>query len=224
MTKILISAAVLLSSFSALALSYDSDVPQAIRNQMAADLKFIGSVVGNGQTPLHAEIYKAVSGKSYQSFFEARISSVGLDDCGGGGAVACVQPFSDPHKMWLSPAFTDFDTPQIDRINTIFHEARHSEGQYGFWKHDNCPIPFLDEKGQAIRGSQSGIRLEGLPACDATPYGSYGSSTIMMKNIVKYCANCSEKIKMDAQMIVDEMMLRMYVPAVKKQMNDDFKN
>jgi hypothetical protein len=222
MTKTLAIAAIVLSGISASALSYDSDVPQSIQTQMVSDLKFISSVVGNGQTPLHAEIYKAVSGKAYQNFFETRISSVGLDDCGGGGAVACVQPSWDPHKIWLSPNFTNHDTPQMDRIDIIFHEARHSESQHGFWNHDDCPIPFLDENGQDIRGSQSGIKLEGLPACDSTPYGSYGSSTIMMKNIVKYCANCSEKVKMDAQMLVDEMMLRMYVPAVKKQMNDDF--
>ncbi len=222
MTKILAAAAILLSGISVLALSYDSDVPKTIQSQMASDLKFISTVVGNGQTPLHAEIYTAVSGKAYQNFFETRISSVGLDDCGGGGAVACVQPSFDPHKMWLSPNFTNHDTPQMDRIDIIFHEARHSESEHGFWNHDDCPVPFLDDKGQDIRGSQSGIKLEGLPACDSTPYGSYGSSTIMMKNIVKYCANCSEKVKMDAQMLVDEMMLRMYVPAVKKQMNDDF--
>lgn len=224
MTKVFFTAmAVLLSGAFAQALSYDSDVPKSIQKQMAEDLKFINQVVGSGQTPLHAEIYKSVSGKAYQTFFESRITSVGLDECGGGGSVACVIPMFDPNKMWLSPNFTNHDTPQMDRINIIYHEARHSEAKNGYWNHDDCPVPFLDENGQDIRGSQSGIKLEGLAACDSTPYGSYGSSTIMMKNLVKYCTNCSEKTKMDAQLLVDEMMLRMYVPAVKKQMNEDFK-
>jgi hypothetical protein len=171
---------------------------------------------------LHGEIYKAVSGKAYQNFFETRVLSVGLDECGGGGAVACVQPMLDSTKMWLASNFAKFDMPMMDRIDIIFHEARHTEPKNGYWEHANCPVPFLDDKGQDIRGSKSGIKLEGLPACDATPYGSYGSSTIMMKNIVKYCTNCSDKVKMDAQALVDEMMLRMYLPATKKQMNDDF--
>jgi len=222
MKAFLTAAAILLSGAFAQALSYDSDVPKSIQTQMNEDLKFINSVTSNGQTPLHAEIYKAVTGKAYQTFFETRILSVGLDECGGGGAVACVQPMWDPNKMWLSPNFTTHDTPQMDRIDIIFHEARHSESKKGFWSHDDCPVPFLDENGKDIRGSQSGILLEGQPACDATPYGSYGSSTIMMKNLVKYCTSCSSKIKMDAQLLVDEMMLRMYLPKTKKLMQDDF--
>ena len=222
MKAVLTLVAVLFTAGLAQALNFDSDVPKTIQAQMNQDLKFIYQVTGNGSTPLHTEIYKAVSGKAYQNFLESRVLSVGMDDCGGGGAVACVQPSWDPSKMWLSPNYAGFDMPLMDRIDIIYHEARHTEEKNDFWNHDDCPVPFLDENGQDIKGSKSGIKLEGLPACDATPYGSYGSSTIMMKNIVKYCSNCSDKVKMDAQLLVDEMMLRMYVPSVKQQMNADF--
>lgn len=222
MKALLTLVVVLFTAGFAQALSFDSDVPQSIQTQMNEDLKFIYQVTGNGSTPLHTEIFQAVSGSAYKNFLESRVLSVGMDACGGGGAVACVRPNHDFTKMWLSPNYAGFDMPLVDRIDIIYHEARHTEVQSEFWDHDDCPIPFLDENGQDIRGSKSGIKLEGLAACDATPYGSYGSSTIMMKNIVKYCTNCSDKVKMDAQLLVDEMMLRMYIPAIKKQMNDDF--
>ncbi len=214
--------AIVALSSAAHALKFDKNVPKDIQAQMTEDLNFINQITSNGQTPLHKQIYQEVSGKAYQAFFETRVLSVGMDDCGGGGAVACVQPFWDSSKMWLSPNFAKYDMPQIDRLNIIYHEARHTEDDHGNWGHDSCPIPFLDENGQDIRGSKSGIKLEGLDACDSTPFGSYGSSTIMMANLVKYCTNCSDKTKMDSQLIVDEMMLRMYVPSVKKQMNEDF--
>lgn len=222
MKSLFVFAAAAFAVVSAQALTFDRDVPAAIQTQMKDDLKVVYQMTGRGQTPLHVEIFGNVVGASYKNFFETRVMSVGMDSCGGGGAVACVQPFFDSTKMWLSPNFAEYDMPQMDRLNIIFHEARHTEDDNGNWSHDDCPVPFLDDAGHDIRGSKSGIKLEGLPACDSTPYGSYGSSTIMAKNIAKYCTNCTDKIKQDAELLVEEMMLRMYVPSIKRQMNEDF--
>jgi hypothetical protein len=222
MKFLFVLAAIAVLSSSAQALTFDSDVPAAIQAQMKDDLKVVYQITGSGKTPFHLEIFGKVEGAAYKNFFETRVLSVGMDDCGGGGAVACVQPGWDPTKMWLSPNFVQFDMGQMERLNIIFHEARHTEEDAYFWGHDDCPVPFLDETGHDIRGSKSGIKLEGLPACDSTLYGSYGSSTIMAKNIAKYCTNCTDKIKQDAELLVEEMMLRMYKPTTKNKMRADF--
>ena len=40
-----------------------------------------------------------------------------------------------------------------------------------------------------IVGNITGTPMAGKPACDKTPYGSYGSALIMVKNIQKFCGN-----------------------------------
>jgi hypothetical protein len=222
MKSLLMLAASILLAQSAFALQFDANVPKTVQDQMGQDLAFINQVSGSGSTPLHSQIFKSVSGAAYKQYLEARVKSVGIDDCGGGGAVACVIPMLNTSKMWLSPNYAGYDMPMMDRLHIIYHEARHTEAANGFWSHDNCPVPFLDENGQDIRGSKSGLKLEGLAACDSTALGSYGSATIFSKNISKYCTNCSDKIKMDGQMVVDEMLLRIYIPKIKQQMKDDF--
>jgi hypothetical protein len=205
------------------AVSFDSDIPKDIQKQFNEDLALANQVKASGKTPFHQEIFGDVSGANYKKFFEDRITSVGMDACGGGGGVAaCVQPFFDPNKMWLTPNFIKASMPQIARVMIIYHEARHTESQHGNWGHDNCPTPFLDEQGHDIVGLISGMKLEGMPACDSTYLGSYGSSTVMIKNIAKFCSNCSDKVKMDAELWASDQLNRIDKPSVKKAMIADF--
>ncbi len=204
------------------ALKFDKNVPANIQTQMLEDLAFIGQIQGNGQTKFHQEIFAQVDGPTYKTFFETRIFEVGMNACGGGSAVACVMPFFNPNKMWLTKNFTDFSHPQVARSMVVFHEARHSESKNGNWAHDNCPTPFLDEAGKDKTSIWTGARLEGQPACDSSYKGSYGSSTVMLKNIAKFCANCSEKVRMDADIYAMDQLGRISVPAVKDAMIADF--
>lgn len=221
MKSLLITAALLLS-VNAHALSFDTDVPPAIVDQMNQDLAFMAQITGSSQTPFHKEIYGGVSGPLYKTFFETRITSVGLDSCGGGAAVACVQPFFDPNKMWLTNNFIKFSHPQVARSMVVYHEARHSETKNGNWMHDTCPKPFLDANGKDMASIWTGAKLEGQPACDSKYGGSYGSSTIMLKNISKFCTNCSEKVMMDAGIYAMDQLNRIDRPDVKKAMLADF--
>lgn len=222
MNKLMIALVLLTSMASQAALNFDADVPPAIQSQMVADLNFISTLTGNGQTPFHKAIFTAVDGPTYQNFFNTRITSVGLDSCGGGAAVACVQPFFDPNKMWLTDNFIKFSHPQIARLMVVFHEARHSESNNGNWMHASCPRPFLDANGKDMKSIWTGAKLEGQPACDTSQNGSYGSSTIMLKNISRFCTNCSDKVKMDADLYAMDQLNRISRPAVKQAMLADF--
>lgn len=203
------------------AIKYDSNVPASVQTQMEDDLNFIKSIQGSKQTPFHKEIFGNVDGTAYGQFFDKRVTKVGLSDCGSPNAVACVQMIYF-NKMWLTENFTKFSHPQISRLMIVFHEARHTEILKGGWAHDKCPVPFLDENGKDKTSIWTGAKLEGEAACDSKYQGSYGSSTVMLKNISKFCSNCSEKVKMDADIYATDQLGRMNNESVKKAMLADF--
>ena len=210
-----------LTTASAWALTYDKNVPEAIQSQMQQDLAFMGTVEGAQTTGLHTQIFGAMKGASYQNWFEARIFSVGLSDCGNPNAVACVSPFQDENKMWLTQNFIKFSHPQISRMMVVYHEARHSEGKNRWWMHAKCPTPFKDENGKDMTSIWTKAQLAGQPACDKTPLGSYGSSTIMLRNISKYCTTCTDKVRMDAKIYSDDQLERIIDASAKNQIKND---
>ncbi len=220
--KIILTLLLVTLTTNAFALSYDSDVPADIKTQMQADLQFMTTLQGTKQTNFHREIFGALTGDKYKTFFESRVLSVGLDDCGNSNAVACVQPMFAPNKMWLTENFIKFSHPQIARMMVVYHEARHTERANGFWGHANCPVPFLDENGQDKKSIWTGAPLAGEPACDGTYKGSYGSSTILLKNVAKFCENCTDKVKMDADIYATDQLGRISNASVKQAMLNDF--
>ncbi len=200
---------------------FDDNVPQNIKDQMLNDLAFMAGIQGNGATPLHSEIFGKVDGAGYKNWFESRVTGIGMNSCGGGKAVACVIPFMDPSKMWLTQNFVKFSHPQVSRMMVVYHEARHTESQNGNWGHATCPTPFLDKDGNEMKSIWTGATLAGEPACDETPMGSYGSSTILLKNISKFCTNCTDKVKMDAGLYADDQFGRIIDEGAKQQMIND---
>jgi hypothetical protein len=219
--KLWIILALLAVPTSALAYTFDSNVPQAVRNQITQDMAFIKTIQGSEATPLHQQIFGKVDGQLYGTFFESRVKGVGLNACGGGNAVACVIPFMDSSKIWLTKNYTGFDHPQIAKMMVVFHESRHTEVAHGNWSHATCPTPFLDEQGHDKKSIWTGATLAGEPACDVTPLGSYGSSTIMLKNVQKFCTNCTDKVKMDAGLYADDQFGRITGADAKAQMIQD---
>jgi len=209
-------------AFNAQAITFDQDVPKEIQDQFQADLSVVQSFEGKKQTPFHQEIFESMNGQKYSNFITDRVFSVGIDDCGGGaGTMACVQPFLDAHKMWLTKNLITGARPQAARIMIIFHEARHTEEDNVYWFHATCPTPYRDENGKDYVGMNSGIKLEGLDACDSKAFGSYGFTVILLKNLAKYCETCSEKFKMDADIYSNDQIHRFHLPEVKKQVQAD---
>ncbi|HAZ09415.1 MAG TPA: hypothetical protein DCZ01_13075 [Elusimicrobia bacterium] len=201
---------------------FDRNVPADIQKRMRDDLAFMQGISGWQATPLHQQIFGMVNGPAYFKFFSDRVTGIGMNNCGSANAVACVIPYLNPSKMWLTKNFIKFNHPQISRMMVVYHEARHTETENGNWPHLTCPTPFLDANGKDIQSIWTGAILAGEPACEETPFGAYGSSTIMLKNISKYCTNCTNKVKMDADLYADDQLGRIIEPDAKKQMLDDF--
>ena len=205
---------------TAQAATFDPGVPPAVATQMRDDLVFMTTVQGTEMSPLHKEIFGAMDGANYGVFFDSHIKSVGISDCGGGAAVACVYPFLGK-KMFITNNYIKFSHPQVARLMVVYHEARHTESEHGNWGHADCPTPFRNERGEDIKSIWTGAMLAGQPACDETAYGSYGSSTILLKNISRYCATCSEKVKMDADIYAQDQLGRIVDAAAKAAMLKD---
>jgi hypothetical protein len=203
-------------------LQFDSNVEAPLKKQMLEDLAFIGSVQGAKASPLHQKVFGQVNGSMYSDWFGNRIFSIGKNGCGSGNAVACVIPYMDSNKMWVTKNYTQFDHPQIARVSVIYHEARHSETQNGNWSHATCPTPFKDANGNDIKSIWTGAMLAGQPACDVTPFGSYGSQTILLKNISMNCDNCNSKVKADAEMFGNDQLGRVIDARAKAAMKADF--
>jgi len=201
--------------------TFDADVPADIQKQMREDLAFIGGIQGGQASGLHQQIFGAVDGGAYTKFFESRVKSIGMNDCGSANAVACVIPLMGPSKMWLTQNYIKFSHPQVARTMVVFHEARHTEVSHGCWSHATCPDPFQDAEGNDMKSIWTGAPLAGEPACDKTPFGSYGSSMIMLKNIQKFCRSCTDKVKMDAGIYADDQLNRVIEPKAKKQIQED---
>jgi hypothetical protein len=220
--KFAILFALLASASSAFAydFTFDSDVPADIQSQTMNDLNFIASIQSTTQSDLHKQIFGAVDGGEYARFFDTRIREIGMDDCGSGNAVACVITFY-ANKMWLTQNYIKFSHPQIARLMVLFHEARHTERQNRNWPHANCPRPFVDEQGNPMKSIWTGAPLAGQAACDSTPMGSYGSSMILLKNVSKFCTNCTDKVKMDAGIYADDQFGRVTNASAREQIKND---
>ena len=207
---------------SAMGLTFDRNVTEPIKQQFLSDLEFISQIEMDHQTPLHQQVFQTPGGQSYRTFFESRVKKVGMDSCGSANAVACVIPFWSNTTIWLTENFVKFEHPAVARLMIVFHEARHTERANSNWFHATCPRPFVDKDGKEFRSIWTGAPLAGEPACDITPFGSYGSSTIMLKNISAYCVNCNEKVKMDADLYAMDQVNRITDAKARQQITEDF--
>jgi hypothetical protein len=215
-------AALAVISSSAFAYTFDSNVPKDVQNQVRTDMEFIRSLQGNTASGLHSQIFgPKVDGPNYVHWFESRVTAVGMNGCGDGNAVACVIPFLNHSKIWFTQNYVKFSHPQIAKMMVVFHEARHTENAHGNWGHANCPVPFVDANGTEIKSIWTGASLAGEAACDVTPFGSYGSSMIMLKNVQKFCTNCTDKVKMDAGLYADDQFKRLVDPNAIAQVKKD---
>ena len=200
---------------------FDKDVPADLQRQLLQDLAFVGTLSGRMTSPLHNSIFGQMGGPSYIRFFASRIKMVGLYDWDKKPVVACVIPAISPAKMWLGDNYIKFSNPLIARIMIVFHESRHSDPENDNWHHVNCPTPFRDANGKDILSILTGVPLAGKPGCDVSPLGSYGSSLIMLKNIQRYCTNCTEKVRMDAGLYADDQLVRIVDAKAKNALRDD---
>ncbi len=198
-------------------LSFDEDVPEATRRQMTNDLAFVEAISGSGASPLHQRIFGAVDGPSYLRFFSSRVRSVGMSAPAPAEMLAAVDPEKAPGQMLLNRSYVDSEMPEIQRVAIMFHEARHLENSRDHWAHAVCPGVLTD-----LDGHKWETNLAGKRGCDTTPIGGYGLSLVMLRNIERYCGNCSGKVILDAGLFADKISTRIADEAARQALRDDF--
>lgn len=195
-----------LFSFNTMALNFDPDVEPAVKTQFLNDLNFLKSIQSGGhQGNLNKEIFGSAEGKNYLNWFLSRVDSVGKNLCFGDPAVACVLSAWE-NKIWLSPNYTKYNQPQIARLMVLIHEARHTEFQNKHWPHVTCPKDF------PYKSIWTGASLAGEAACDIDVKGSYGTAAVFLKNVAKYCTQCSDQVRSEAQAFAEDQILRQRDP------------
>ncbi len=191
-------------------LKFDSNVSANLRKQVFDDFNLMGTIAGFQQSPLHEEIFGKIDGKNYLQWFQNRVKFFGFSNCGGPSAVACVNG-KYKNKIFVTGNYTGIDHPQIARLMTLYHEARHTEVENGLWPHAKCPSNF------PYRSIWTGKKLSGNYACDSTVYGSYASASVLLNNVSKFCQNCSDKVKADAKIYSDDQVKRVIdQPSIEK--------
>ncbi|MBS1958835.1 MAG: hypothetical protein JST80_05110 [Bdellovibrionales bacterium] len=196
-------------------IQFDSDVSASLKTQVLADIDWISTVHGVRSTPLHQRIFGAIDGANYMQWLGSRVYYFGVDRCGGGNAVACVKSKYD-NKMFVTNQYIRGNYPQVARLMTIYHEARHTEKQNGMWAHAKCPSNF------PYRSIWTGARLAGNRSCDGSELGSYASASILMDNISKFCENCTDKARADARLYADDQMKRVVGAVPIQRIQADF--
>ncbi len=208
-------------------LQFDSNVPQDVVKKVQSDLDMVTGIQAAAQSPLHSTIYGKVDGPTYMTWFGQRIRAFGYDNSGDVGEAVAYNPTADGDPadqghMMVTDYFVKGNQPQLARVLVLFHEARHSEADHDYWMHVNCPTPYNDDNGQPIKSIFSGVSLAGEPACDETPIGAYGASSIMINNIGRFCTNCTDKIKSDADLYSHDQVNRMPAQADRQTLLSDF--
>jgi hypothetical protein len=195
-------------------ITFGREVPDEVKTKVVNDLAFVGTIQGSQQSPMNKEIYGKVEGQTYLDWFAHRISTFGYDSRDTSGGIAYNDSImGHQNNMMVTNYYVKGDLPQVARIMVVFHEARHSERAARYWMHVRCPSPFKDDSGKDVTSIYSGLPLAGQPACDRTSEGAYGASTVMIENIARFCANCTDKIKMDAELYGDDQAHRITAQA-----------
>ncbi len=184
-----------------------------------ADLDFIEGIQSPNVSELHRNIFKGIdrelflnanastiTGKEYRFWIKDRIQSIIQADTA-----------SDPatHHLHVPSRYSKLDIPQIKRVSTLFHEARHMEPTQDYWAHVDCPDPghqITDHFGNLTRStltsqpSAKSIDLtnSGDPACDQVIDGAYGVEMIFLQNTAQNCTNCSDLIKTSAKIYAED--------------------
>jgi hypothetical protein len=205
------------SSTQSMGLEFDPGVPVFLKEQVEGDLQFADSVRNTRVSKLHREIFGSAGQGEALHWFDSRVSYFGYGDCGGSAtAVACVQGRND-RKIWVTRNYVEIEHPQVARVMTLFHEARHTEGHRRNWPHSRCS-PFFKHKS-----IWTGSDLRWHFACDRTEYGSYGSASVLLNNISRFCSNCTEKVRRDAAIYSEDQVKRIVRRSASLRIKADFR-
>lgn len=111
----------------------------------------------------------------------------------------------------------DYIFPQVIRVSTLVHEARHSDCTGGALASDLARIikgelPSSHACGHLHVRCPEGHAYEGSFACDAEAWGAYSIEAVYDLALMKTCKNCSTADKKMAEIAAADSLSRVLIP------------
>lgn len=198
-------------------LKFDENFPASTRAQISNDLNFIYQAKLKRHTPLHQKIF-GVNKNAYQDYFETRVKSMGFDGSASADWQAALSD-TEANKIVVAASYIVNNYPQIGRLQILFHEARHAEVNH--WLHTVCPAQLVDYEAHKVLSYRED--LIGELGCDTSELGAYGLTSVLTKNISKYCESCTEKVRMDADFYSEDAASRIVNMKARQRLKIDFR-
>jgi hypothetical protein len=183
------------AAYSFFTLSSD---PQALAAQQTieSDFNAVSQFSFSNVSPLFQELFDGQEASDVTRFFFKRVTSFSWDPSLTGNILASAAPGTT--HITVGPALFDSSIPQIYRISTLIHEARHNESKR--WGHVGCNSDYTFKLDGIVFPE---TRLAHTYACDRSAKGAYGIEYVFLRAIVNSCTNCTEKMKLDAKLYGD---------------------
>ena len=198
------------------------DVPGDAVLKLRSDLDYAKSLKAIKVSPLHEKIFGPM-GIGYLQFLDKNLEFIawyaGSVPKGVGGFVKAAE--KNKKTFYLTSEFLNYDLPPLYRIGLYLHESRHTEVTDP--GHRLCPDNYKDENGEDIVTHFGRVVLSGKPGCDVGYSNAYGITVTYYLNILHNCENCSEKVKMDAEIFAEDSLNRLPLQQDKKALLDDIK-
>ncbi len=181
---------------------FSSQVPATFKTFLDRAFETFFTLKGDTSSPLHKQIFQgSVSGSTYKKWFQARVKKIEImEDC---NLTAKIDSEGPAGVIYISKCanLAPQENEMFYWLSVLFHEARHLEPQFSFWRHNVC----VNASGEA-------------DACDSSPLGSFGLEKVLAGNILKHCLNCDLNIKVQAQAVFDDSITwrKLSLSAVEK--------
>lgn len=181
-----------------------------LHKELTESLTFLENAKLERTTPLYREFFKT----GPLDFLFENIKEFEWDNLLG-APTAPIAAASGPDQIPSINIGFNFLKPQfsiIEKASILIHEARHNQSDR--FDHIDCPanFPYF---------SSSGLPLAGKAACEKIYDGSYGVQIVFLRNISKYCTNCSDKIRKVAQEKANDYLRRIINKAAQEKLLKD---
>jgi hypothetical protein len=175
-----------------------SSDPQALaaKQTIESDFNAVSQFSFSNVSPLFQKIFDGQEAADVTRFFLKRVTSFSWDPSLTDIILASASPGTT--HITVGPALLNSSIPQVYRISTFIHEARHNESKR--WGHVPCKSDYSFKLDDIVFPE---TRLAQALFCDRYANGAYGVQYVFLRAIVNSCTNCTEKMKLDAKLYGD---------------------
>ena len=179
-------------------------------SELSASLVFIENIKLAKTSPLFREFFK----KGALDFLSENIKEFEWDSLLGDPLAPIAMASGPDQSPSINVGFNYLKShfSAVEKASILIHEARHNQSVK--FDHLDCPLNFP-------YSSSSGVPLAGEAACEKNYNGSYGVQIIFLKNISKFCTNCTTQVKQTANKLAVDYLNRIINKSAQEKLLKD---